>query len=305
MNSIKILSFAKVNLSIDVTGLDEKGYHLLDMIMQMTNLYDEVFVQWEEDEEFEISLRSNKAFLPTDERNLAYKACLLMAEAFPAKAKGKIDINIKKHVPVAAGLAGGSGNGAALILALNKLWELGLDIDAMCALGEKLGSDVPFSIRGLAYGNKELGFGREEGAYPSARARGTGTILEPCPSMKGYLVLVKPPLSVSTKEVYTNIDNCEIPCRPDNDALVEALKADDYELIYNNMINVLENYTLNAYPKVKEIKDKVGQDQVARKVLMSGSGPTIFAVYKTKTQASIACNRLRKTGLESYVARPL
>lgn len=303
MKSIKVKSFAKVNLSIDVKGLLPNGYHNVEMVMQQVDLYDEVRVSFEEAEETQIKLHTNLPYLPTDERNLAYKAALIFMEYGVYKIRdtihGIISIDITKKVPVAAGLAGGSGNGAAVLHALNVLLDAKLDLEELCKLGKMLGSDVPFSIMGQARANKVLGLkGTSAGL-----ATGQGTEIKPIKGLDAYLILVKPPIGVSTKEVYQGIDGCVIEKRPDNETLIKALKKKDYAQIYASMENVLEAYTLEHYPVVREIKEKIKENTDAEKILMSGSGPTVFAIYKDKETAQKACKKMRAMKYECYWAR--
>jgi 4-diphosphocytidyl-2-C-methyl-D-erythritol kinase len=294
MTEITIKSYGKVNLSLDLCGVREDGYHILESIMHKISLRDMVNVKWTslDRDEIEINLTCNKSFLPTDERNLAYKGAKLMVDTFGTKVGGGIiDIHIEKHLPVAAGLAGGSGNGAALLVALNRLWDLKLDTKALCELGAKLGADVPFCL--LIQNTK----------YVSALCEGTGTELTPLKSrFKKAVLLVKPPFGVSTKEVYQGIDNCEISARPNTPELVEAMKNSDDEVIYENMVNVLEEYTLKKYDEVQQIKDKIARETNAEKVLMTGSGPTVFALFATLSDAQEACRAMRKEGYEAYWA---
>ena len=294
MTEITIKSYGKVNLSLDVCGVREDGYHVLESIMQKISLRDDVNVKWTstDQEGIEINLTCNKVYLPTDERNLAYKGAKLMAETFGSKVGGGIiDIHIEKHLPVAAGLAGGSGNGAALLVALNRLWNLHLDTKELCALGAQLGADVPFCL--LIQNTK----------YTAALCEGTGTELTPLKSrFKKAVLLVKPTFGVSTKEVYQGIDDCEITERPNTPELVEAMKNSDDEVIYENMVNVLEEYTLKKYIEVQKIKEKIAAETNAEKVLMTGSGPTVFALFAKLSDAQEACKAMRKEGYEAYWA---
>ena len=158
MKRIHVKSYAKINLSLDVLRRLENGYHEVEMVMQQILLHDEVDVKWKEsDEPFRIVLQTNRPYLPVDERNLAYKAAQLMHEQYGEGRTGSLRIDIKKRIPVAAGLAGGSGNGAAVIHGLNSLWNLGLDVSSLNQIGSKLGSDVPFCIMGQAKMNRSLG----------------------------------------------------------------------------------------------------------------------------------------------------
>jgi len=304
LSKIKVLSFAKINLSIDVGPVDESGFHPVDMIMQQLSFHDDVDITYTEHrgstgEKPEIRLHTNRYYLPTDRRNLAYKAAELMIETYGDRA-GTLDINIHKRIPVAAGLAGGSGNGAAVIHGLNVLWNLRLGLSDICGLCAKLGSDVPFSAIGQAKANYRLprDIRKDPMASSCARATGRGTILQPIRGIVRPVVLAKPPLGVSTAEVYRGIDACRINRRPDNDKLAEDLDSGN-PTIYDNFINVLEEYTLDSYPEVAELK-RLMEETGAEKVLMSGSGPTVFAVYDSMETAISACGKLRDSKYEAY-----
>ena len=158
---------------------------------------------------------------------------------------------------MAAGLAGGSSNGAAVLHALNQLWSLGLTVKDMCEMGSELGSDVPFSIMGQAKENPDLGLANDPLAAHCAVARGTGTDLEPIIGLKSHLVLTKPSIGVSTAEVYQGLALDKIEERPNTAELVAALAEKNYKIIQKNMINVLENFTLTRYPNVMYTKNKV------------------------------------------------
>ena len=184
MKSIRLKAYAKVNLSLDVLGKLDNGYHQVEMIMQQIKLSDDVFIRWFPDEDADgisITLKTNRYYLPVDSRNLAYKAAQIMSERVGHGLKGTVRIDIKKNIPVAAGLAGGSGNGAAVLHGLNVLWEAGLNLKKLCSLGAELGSDVPFTIMGQARGNRDLikVFGKDPMATTCALAYGTGTELKP------------------------------------------------------------------------------------------------------------------------------
>ena len=199
-------------------------------------------------------------------------------------------------------MAGGSGNGAAVLHGLNALWGLNLSLEELCRLGAQLGSDVPFCVMGQARANGNLPrkVKHDRGAVSCARATGTGTEMEPVPFVKKAFVVAKPPIGVSTKEVYRGIDSCTIEEHPDNDCMVEAIREKDEKAFLSQCINVLENYTLKAYPEVRQLKELFLQDQRALKVLMSGSGPTVFAVYRSIWEAKKACMSLRDQGYEAY-----
>ncbi len=308
MREIKIRSFAKINLSIDITGVLESGMHQVDMIMHQLSFHDDVVVKYapmkkKRRGEFDIRVSTNRYYIPTDERNLAYKAVQAMMEAYGRRVPGgRVEVHIFKRIPVAAGLAGGSGNGAAVLHGLNQLWKLGLSLERLCELGAALGSDVPFCVMGQAAMNFDIPkkVRRSPLAATCGRATGTGTEIVPLPGIRKALVIAKPPIGVSTKEVYGGIDGCRIEKRPDNDALTTALKQKDCGQIYANCINVLENYTLRAYPKVQELKDILQADSRVELALMSGSGPTVFAMCRTIADAKVVCENLRQEGYEAY-----
>jgi 4-diphosphocytidyl-2-C-methyl-D-erythritol kinase len=298
MDEITIKSYGKINLSLDVCGVMENGYHELKTVMQKISFCDEVNVRWipTESNKIDINLKCSKIYLPVDNRNLAYKAAELMISRFEERLDGGIiNIYIKKNLPVSAGLAGGSGNGAAVIIALNKLWKLNLSTKRMCAIGAELGADVPFC---LLTQNTE---------YVCALCEGTGTKLTPINSrMRKAVLLVKPHFGVSTKEVYSGIDGCEISKRPNTEILIKSLKTayrrNSCKRVYENMINVLEEYTLKTYPEVLTIKQEIARETSAEKVLMTGSGPTVFGVFDKVRDAKDACILMRSKGYEAYWA---
>ena len=309
MKKIVIKSFAKINLTLDVLGVLENGYHELSMIMQQILLCDDVQIKWTEAQSagngIKIELSTNRKFLPTDSRNLAYKAAEAMIERYGSERSGTIRIDIKKRIPVAAGLAGGSGNGAAVLHGINKLWNLGLDVSALCDIGKTMGSDIPFCIMGQAAGNEVLAedFKNDPLACHCALATGTGTDLQPITGLKSHLVLSKPNIGVSTAEVYKGIDSMEITDHPNNDEMIEALRTKDTEVLKKNLINVLENFTLNHYPIVKYTKDILREHCHTDCVLMSGSGPTVFGLCKNISESKAICEKMLEHNKESFWTR--
>ncbi len=302
---MKIKSYAKINLALDVLGVREDGYHRLETVMQKTGLADDITIRWQgelgaetEPEDgaqtetgtqpaLEICLDPGKPYLPSGDKNLAYRAAMLMAEK--AGANGRLTIDIEKNVPVAAGLGGGSANAAAVMVALNKLWKMRLNTWQLCELGEKLGADVPFLV--LVHNTRyRCAFCEETGEKLTALRHG----------LRKHIVLAKPSFGVSTKEVFTGLDSCEIHARPDMQALIEGLKTEEDDKILPAMANVLEEYTLAHYSRVRELKEKMQSTEGVRQVLMSGSGPTVFAIYDTYAEAKSACLSLRKQGYEAY-----
>ena len=218
---------------------------------------------------------------------------------------GTLDINIKKRIPVAAGLAGGSGNGAAVLHGLNILWNLGLSLQQLCDAGAKLGSDVPFCVMGQAAENEALKerFAGDPLACHCALATGTGTDLVPLKGLKSHIVLSKPPISVSTAKAYQGIDNIEIKTRPNTEELIEGLKTRDLSRIEKNMVNVLENYTLMEYPTVVYTKNKMQELCGERAVLMSGSGPSVYGLTDSIRQSRSICDEMIKLNRESFWTR--
>lgn len=309
MKNIELKSFAKINLSLDVCGLLDNGYHEVSMVMQQILLCDDVDVKWtpsDEDKSIKIELATNKHFLPTDSRNLAYKAAMLMIDNFGQNLSGKIFINIKKRIPVAAGLAGGSGNCAAVIHAINQLWSLNLTMQQLCDLGAKLGSDVPFCIMGQAAANPKLHqiYGNDPLACHCALATGTGTDLQPLPGIKTHMILSKPAISVSTAEVYQGIDNMEIPLHPDNATLINDIRNNaPMSDIKKNMINVLENFTLTRYPIIVQTKANIQKLCGELPVLMSGSGPTVYGFCDSIEESRAICNKMLEINKESFWTR--
>ena len=311
--SIGLKSYAKINLSLDVKGVTDDGMHLVEMVMQQILLCDEVAMRWTPAEAdgaagpntLQINLKTNRSYLPTDERNLAYQAALVMRDVAENAPAGTLDINIKKRIPVAAGLAGGSGNGAAVLHGLNVLWGLDLSLQQLCDAGAKLGSDVPFCVMGQAAENEALKdrFAGDPLACHCALATGTGTDLVPLKGLKSHIVLSKPPISVSTAKAYQGIDNIEIKTRPDTAELIEGLKTRDLSRIEKNMVNVLENYTLMEYPTVVYTKNKMQELCGERAVLMSGSGPSVYGLTDSIRQSRSICDEMLKLNRESFWTR--
>ena len=222
--------------------------------------------------------------------------------------KGLIEIFIKKRIPVAAGMAGGSGNAAAIMHGLNAMWELGLSLEELCEQGAKLGSDIPFCLMAQAKSNKDLpeNIRYSNIASTCARARGTGTELSKVRPLKSNILVVTPRLSVSTRTVFTGIDECTISDRPNNDKLCRALRYGDKNTVYSEMINVLEEFTLKEYPEVAELKRfMIETCEGARKVLMSGSGPTVFAIFDSESQAKKYATVFKEKSCFAFWARTM
>ncbi|MBW5449052.1 4-(cytidine 5'-diphospho)-2-C-methyl-D-erythritol kinase [Cohnella sp. CFH 77786] len=275
---------AKINLLLDVLRKREDGYHEVEMVMTMVDLADRL--EMEELPGDRIVLSSQAGFIPLDEKNLAFQAARLMKERYGV-SRG-VYIHLDKRIPVAAGLAGGSSDAAAALRGLNRLWKLGLPQSEIEALGAELGSDVPFCIRG-----------------GTAFARGRGEVLESIPSPpQCWVVLAKPPINVSTADVYGKLRANELTSHPKAGEMLSAIRRGSFQDVCKALGNVLETVTLERYPEVRQIKDcmiKLGADGV----LMSGSGPTVFGILSKETKVARIYNGLRGFCKEVYVARML
>jgi len=305
MKMISVHSFGKINLSIDVMEKLPSGYHRVEMVMQQITLHDDVAVKWMPDDsgEIKIACATNRHYLPVDDRNLATKAAKVMATRFTQKQGGLIRIDIKKRLPVAAGLAGGSSNGAAVLHSINQLWKLGLSVESLCGIGQELGADVPFCLMGQAAWSPSLKsrYQRDPMAVGCALATGIGTDLIPLKGLKAHIVLSKPPISVSTREVYQGLRAEEIKRRPDTRKLLEGLKDGNWALIEKNMVNVLEFYTLKMYDMVVYTKNKMTEACPGATVLMSGSGPTVFGFYRTEEDARHVYEAMKPINRETFL----
>lgn len=279
-NTLTLKALAKINLGLDVLGRRENGYHDVRMVMQTIYLYDNVTI--EKIAESEIQVETNLSFLPCDENNIAYKAAKLLMDEFGIS--GGVKITLEKHIPVAAGLAGGSSNAAAVLVGMNRLFELGLSQEELMERGVKLGADVPYCImRGTAL------------------AKGIGEILTPlAPLPKCYVLIAKPATSVSTKVVYEKLDSKEIEQHPDIDGIIAGLEAGDLDQVCASMGNVLERVTIEDHPIIEEIKD-VMKEFGALNAMMSGSGPTVFGIFSDKTLAEEAQDCILEKGLTKQV----
>ncbi len=305
MKMIAIQSYGKINLSIDVLEKLPSGYHRVEMVMQQIALHDDVVVKWKPNDSGIVSVvcSTNRHYLPVDDRNLATKAARLMAERFSQNRQGQIRVDIKKRIPVAAGLAGGSSNGAAVLHAMNQLWQLGLSVEELCNIGKELGADVPFCLMGQAAHDPRLKtrFMKDPLAAGCALATGIGTELLPLKGLQAFIVLSKPPISVSTREVYQGLRQEEIIKHPDTKQLISGIQDEKWALIEKNMLNVLEFYTLKMYDVVVYTKNKMLEICPGTTVLMSGSGPTVFGLYKTEADASKVYAEMKTVNKDTFL----
>ncbi|MCX7951005.1 MAG: 4-(cytidine 5'-diphospho)-2-C-methyl-D-erythritol kinase [Clostridiales bacterium] len=268
---------AKINLSLDVIGKREDGYHLLEMIMQTISLYDKVKIS----KSSEMMVTCSAQGVPCDKSNIAYRAAELMKSRFNIGDNFKIEI--EKNIPVAAGLAGGSTNGAAVIKGINELYSLNLSKDDMMEIGLKLGADVPFFFEG-----------------GTCLAEGIGERLTKLSDISCSLVVAKPPIFVSTKYVYQNLKLDEIVVHPNTKRLIEYIKENNIRYLADSMVNVLESVTIKEYPVIQEIKN-IMLEFGALGSMMSGSGPSVFGIFEDIKDAQKCHNRLRDYIKEVYV----
>lgn len=267
MNSICVKARAKINLSLDVLGRRNDGYHDVQMIMQSISLHDDIYIDCIDKRSIEI--KCDKRWVPSNSDNIAYKAAAVMMDKYHL-TKG-VSIRIVKKIPVAAGLAGGSADAAAVLKGMNELFSLNLKEQELMLLGKSIGADVPFCVKG-----------------GTALAEGIGEILTEIAPLKNVsIVLVKPRISVSTAWVYKNLDIGKISLRPNTGLIVNFIKNQNIENIAKNMVNVLETVTLNRYGVIGEIKDKL-VSLGALGSMMSGSGPTVFGIFGSKMEAENA-----------------
>lgn len=284
MNRIQMKALAKVNLGLDVIRRREDGYHEVKMIMQTVRLYDRIIL---EKTQKGISMETNLSFLPVNEQNIAYRAAKMLMDEF--HIQGGLHIKIDKHIPVAAGMAGGSTDGAAVLYGVNKIFELGLTKRQLMERGVKLGADVPYCImRGTVL------------------SEGIGEILTPVSSLPDcHILIAKPPVSVSTKHVYENLKLDKIEKHPDIDGMVEALRIEDLHGVTQRMENVLETVTIPEHPEIQQIKELMIKEG-ALNALMSGSGPTVFGIFDDREKGMRARDLLRKSSLvrQTYLVRP-
>ncbi|WP_195972792.1 4-(cytidine 5'-diphospho)-2-C-methyl-D-erythritol kinase [Clostridium thermobutyricum] len=280
---MKIKAHAKINISLDIVGKKENGYHLLKMIMQAIDLYDEIII---DKCKSGININCNKPYVPNDERNLAYKAAKLFMENY--NINSGVNITIKKNIPVCAGLAGGSTDGAAVLKIMNKLFNINASEEKLMELGLKLGADVPYCIKG-----------------GTALCEGIG---EEVTELKGFknkiVVLVKPAFGVSTKAVYEEFDLDRVIFHPNTEDIIDAMDKDDLKFVSKNMKNLLENVTLRKHKEIIQIKDsmiKMG----ALGAMMSGSGPTVFAFFDDMLKAQYCYDNMKKRYKDVFLTRTI
>lgn len=280
---MRIKAYAKINIALDVVGKRDDGYHLLKMIMQTVDLYDILEL---EKCNSGINLKCNKHYVPTDEKNLAYKAAKLFMETYSIKSG--VNINIVKNIPVSAGMAGGSTDAAAVIKMMNKMFNINASDDELEQLALKIGADVPYCING-----------------GTALCEGIGEkITKLQPFKDKILVLVKPPFGVSTKEVYKSFDLSRVVFHPKTDEIINAMNNDDLYFVANNMKNLLENVTLKKHKVISNIKNDM-KEYGAISSMMSGSGPTVFAFFDDMLKAQKCYDEMKKRFKDVFITRTI
>ena len=280
MDQISLKALAKINLGLDVVRRREDGYHEVRMIMQTIHLYDQLLIKKEKEPGIQIA--SNLAFLPVNDNNLVYKAGKLLMDEF--QIKEGVSVELTKRIPVAAGMAGGSTDAAAMLYGLNEIFGLGLSRKQLMERGVLIGADVPYCLmRGTAL------------------AEGIGEKLKSLPPMvKCPVLIAKPNISVSTKFVYQNLVLDENTVHPDIDGMIENIKAQDLQAIAAGMGNVLESVTIPHYPIIEEIKDRM-KASGAINAMMSGSGPTVFGLFEDEETARKAMEDMKESGLAKQI----
>ncbi len=272
MNSYQIKAYAKINLGLDVLRRLENGYHEVKMVMQTVGIYDELTLTRTE---AGITVTTDKEELPTDDNNLINKAARIMMEEY--HLEGGIHIHLKKNIPIAAGMAGGSTDAAATFKGINRLFDLDCTLEELMKLGVRVGADVPYCVLG-----------------GTALAEGIGeklTSLNPAPDC--YVLVAKPDINVSTKYVYEHLDAEGIEEHPDIDGMVEAIWEESLQGILDRMGNVLEHVTVKKYPVISDLKNRM-RELGALNSLMSGSGPTVFGIFVNERLAREAFERMKK-----------
>lgn len=266
-------SYAKVNLTLDVLGTLENGYHEVKMVMQPLNLFDLIIVKKAPSG---ITIKTNIAHLPCDDKNIAYKAANLFFKE--TGITGGVSIKITKNIPIAAGLAGGSGNAAAVLCAMNLLYNAGLSNEKLLKMGLSLGADVPYCIKNV-----------------TSLAEGIGEKLTTLSQIPGVpVVLVTPPISISTADIYRRIDSADKLPKIDSDKMISAIDKNNVREIGETLANVMETVTISDCPEISQIKKKMLEFGAYGSV-MSGSGPSVFGIFPDNKSAKEAADYFGKS----------
>lgn len=282
---MEINAYGKVNLSLDVMGVLENGYHSVSMVMQSVDLCDKVFI--EKNDTRKITVTTDNPKIPDGKDNLAYKAAEMMVKTFDLPCG--FDIKIEKHIPLAGGMAGGSTDAAAVIRGINELCNLGKSTGELMALGVMLGADIPFCIQ-----------------EKPALAEGIGEKLTPITGLSSdtYILLVNPMVSISTKEIYNLIDTKKCYNSVDNIALIKALKKGDLKSASLNMKNVMQTVTSELCPEINTIIESLNKNGAVT-ALMSGSGATCYGVFTDREVAESAQKAFVNTNYFTKISKPI
>ncbi len=286
MNQIVVPAYAKINLTLDVLGKRTDGYHELSMVMQSVTLADRVTIQ--KTSEKGISLTANLDFLPGAEQNIAGVAARVFEKKTGFSVDG-ISIDLEKNIPVCAGTAGGSSDGAAVLRGLNHLFSAGRSLDELAKIGEQVGSDVPYCVWGC-----------------TALAEGRGEKLTRLPPLpKCAIVLCKPDFSISTPELFRRIDEVKLRFHPDTAGMLTALENGDLPAIAHRLFNVFEDVLPTSR---RMIIDEIKQTMInfgALGACMSGTGPTVFGIFDSDNLAQAAFSELRMSYKDTYFTEPV
>lgn len=308
MEEVTLQAYAKINLGLDVLRKREDGYHEVKMIMQNISLCDTLLLRAVAPADAEDITETDNHFykvcdkagiwlhnegeenpdVPMDENNLIYKVIRTLKEEF--QISQGVEAILTKRIPVAAGMAGGSTDGAAAFKGMNQLFSLKLTQEELCKRAVKLGADIPYCIMG-----------------GTALSEGIGEVLTPLPAMPDCFILIaKPPINVSTAFVYKNLKVDELSFHPDIDGMVEALRRNELAGITERLGNVLETVTIPNYPVIATIKNKM-IEAGAEASLMSGSGPTVFGIFTDEAKARKAEREIQEAGLSNqvFVTKPV
>lgn len=280
-----VKAYAKINLSLDVVGKREDGYHLLEMIMQQIDLYDVIEIY--KNSTGDINIDCDKKYVPCDERNLAYKAANLFLKEY--KIQSGVNIKINKNIPVSAGLAGGSTNAASVFKAMRVLFpNKKVSEKELKKMALTLGSDIPYCLDG-----------------GTALCRGIGADIKHLSPMSNMIiVLVKPNFGLSTKEVYSNLQLDKINRHPNTNQMLRAIKERNNKLLCYHMKNVLENVAVGMCPQISGIKKEMIRLD-ARGTVMSGSGPSVFGIFDDMLVAQRAFEFFREYYSEVFITRTI
>ena len=271
MDKLQLKAYGKINLGRDVIRKRPDGYHDLDMIMQMVDVYDDVIIEKKAGEE--IVVKADAAVLSNGKDNLAYMAAKMLFDEFGIKSG--VEITIHKRIPIAGGMAGGSSDCATTLIGINEMFNLGLSKQQLMERGVKLGADVPYCVLG-----------------GTAIARGIGEVLTPLPTPpQCHVIIAKPPISVSTAYVYGHIRPDEITKRPDIEQMTLAIKEQDLNKLSDLLYNVMEEVTVSEYPVIEKLKS-IMLENGALNSIMSGSGPTVFGLFDDRKKAQAAMKAL-------------